>query len=158
MLTEVKTLPPARRYRSRSTWASRMGTSPTPDQRAAYAAWLLADDEAIQARDTVLQAAQSGRANFDSNELDRLCARAKELRQIADRALNLALTALHRPSEQLVDAELADWCAGEGRDSKFVDLLRTIVEMEVHEIREHLRDAGRAPIDAEPCRSRTTQP
>lgn len=121
-----------------------MGTSPTPDQRAAYAAWLLADDEAIQARDTVLQAVQSGRATSDPDELDQLCARATGLRQIADRALNLALTALHRPSEQLVDADLADWCAGEGRDSKFVDLLRTI--------------ADRAPIDAEPCRSRTTQP
>jgi dTDP-4-amino-4,6-dideoxygalactose transaminase len=94
---------------------------PTQEQRLAYKDWVLADEAAINARDAVLTAIQAAEGLIDLEDIERLTARAIELRECADRALQQALAVLH----------------GEERDpgdSRFASMIHAIVSMEVHQI------------------------
>jgi dTDP-4-amino-4,6-dideoxygalactose transaminase len=94
---------------------------PTSEQRLAYKDWVLADEAAINARDAVLTAIQAADGLIDLEKIERLSARAIELRECADRALHHALALLHGQER-------------DPRDSRFASIMDAIVSMEVHQI------------------------
>jgi hypothetical protein len=94
---------------------------PTQEQRLAYKDWVLADEAAINARDAVLIAIQGNDGLIDLEQIERLSARAIELRECADRALQQALAALHGQER-------------DPQDSRFASMIEAIVSMEVHQI------------------------
>jgi hypothetical protein len=110
-----------------------MEPEPTPEQRIAYRDWLLSDDAAMNASDAVLQLIQSGHALADLGELERLSARANDLRSAADRALHHAVAALNGPTGTL-DSPPARRTMGEETTSRMVAMIRTIVDIEAHQI------------------------
>jgi hypothetical protein len=108
-----------------------METEPTNEQRLAYSEWLLADEAAIDARDEVLMTIQAGNGVIDLELIERLSARATELRKSADRALRGALAALDLYPDTAAPLELQ-----EARDASpsGLALIRTIVNFEVRQI------------------------
>lgn len=122
-----------------------MEPEPTQEQRIAYRNWLLADEAAMNATDAVLHLIQSGQALGDLGELERLSARANELRAAADRTLLKALAALRPPAGDMDDA--ARWSIGEETASRIVAMIRAIVEIEVHQIRRPQSASQPAPAN-----------
>jgi hypothetical protein len=108
-----------------------METEPTSEQRLAYSEWLVADEAAIDARDEVLMTIQAGDGVIDLELLERLSARATELRKAADRALRGALAALHLPPDAGARLEVEEATDASPRG---VALIRTIVNLEVRQI------------------------
>jgi hypothetical protein len=98
-----------------------MDRKPTREQRLAYSEWLVADDAAINARDEVLLAIQGNDGVIDLDLVERLSAKATELRECADRALQHALAVLHGQER-------------DPGDSRFGSMIDAIVSMEVHQI------------------------
>jgi hypothetical protein len=110
-----------------------METEPTPEQRTAYRDWLLADEAAMNASDAVLRLIQTGHALADLDQLERLSARANELRSAADHALRNAVAALHGPTGD-TDSAPGRWSIGEGTKSRMVAMIRMVVDIEEHQI------------------------
>lgn len=124
-----------------------METEPTPEQRAAYRDWLLADEAAMNASDAVLQLIQTGHALADLDTLERLSARANELRSVADRALHNAVAVLHGRTGE-TDSAPAQGPMGEETALRMDAMIRTVVDIEVHQIgRQHVEPA---PTDWQP--------
>lgn len=110
-----------------------MDTEPTAEQRNAYRNWLLADEAAMNASDAVLKEIQSGHALADLDRLERLSARANDLRLAADRALHKAVAALHGHTGR-TDSAPAQWPMGEETAFRMAAMIRTVVDIEVHQI------------------------
>jgi hypothetical protein len=104
-----------------------MDNEPTPEQRAAYKEWLLADEAALDARDAVLAAIHVDQGLVDLDAVERLSARANELRMHADRTLQRALSAIHREDQEPAQV-------GEDTTTRSAGMIRAIVDMEVHQI------------------------
>jgi hypothetical protein len=119
-----------------------MENEPTPEQRVAYKEWLLADEAAMNARDAVLESIQGSDSLIDLDVVEQLSARANELRLQADQMLQRALAAVHRHDQE---ATQAGQCTG----TRFASKIRTIVDMEVHEISRRSYERHEEPIESQ---------
>jgi hypothetical protein len=115
-----------------------METEPTNEQRLAYSEWLVADEAAIDARDEVLMTIEAGDGVIDLELLERLSARATELRKAADRALRGALAALNLPPDAAARLEVEE---ATDVSPSGVALIRTIVNLEVSQISRRARES-----------------
>jgi hypothetical protein len=119
-----------------------METEPTREQRLAYRDWLLADQAAINARDEVLTAINADDGVIDLDLVERLSVKATELRRAADLALQAALAAV-----RIHDQEPAQ--AGEDTSTRFACIIRTIVDLEVHQISRRSYERHDEPLDTQ---------
>jgi hypothetical protein len=127
-----------------------METEPSPEQRIAYKDWLLADEAAIDASDAVLKLIQAGQALADLDRLERLSTRANELRAAADRALHKAMAALHHRGPTIdTESDSGSWKPGEETRSRAVAMIRTIVNVEVHQISRRSYERHDEPVDSQ---------
>jgi hypothetical protein len=111
-----------------------MENEATPEQRAAYKEWLLADEAALDARDAVLAAIHVDEGLIDLDAVERLSARANELRMHADRTPQGALAAVSREDQE--PAQL-----GEDTTTRCASMIRAIVDM------RSTRSAAAVPSD-----------
>jgi hypothetical protein len=118
-----------------------METEPTREQRLAYRNWLLADEAAINARDQVLTAIHADDGVINLDLVERLSVRAAELRRAADLALEAALATVHIHDQEPTQA-------GEDTSTRFACIIRTIVDMEVHQISRRSYERHDEPVDS----------